>query len=150
VINIFYYNSCSTHKPTITYYKVKHVYPLKNAVFWVVTPYGSLLLPAGMSSTQPNPLSLHPSLSYPTLSLPLSHIAFLRSGFQFLVTANVVPSSPNLVTLMMETIRSSETSVLTRITRRSIPEDGTLHSHRRKNLKSYIFTHCRNLATITQ
>jgi hypothetical protein len=28
------------------------------------------------------------------------------------VTANVVPSSPNLVTLMMEALRSSETSVL--------------------------------------
>jgi hypothetical protein len=27
--------------------------------------------------------------------------------------------------------------VLTRATRRNIPEDGTLHSHRRENLKSY-------------
>jgi hypothetical protein len=31
-----------------------------------------------------------------------------------LVTANVVPGSPNLVTLMKEALRSSETSVLTR------------------------------------
>jgi hypothetical protein len=40
--------------------------------------------------------------------------------------------------LMMEAIRSSETSALTKNTRRKIPEDGFLHSHRRENLKSYI------------
>jgi hypothetical protein len=40
----------------------------------------------------------------------------LRSVCRLLVTASVVPSSPILVTLM-EALRSSETSVLTRATR---------------------------------
>jgi hypothetical protein len=48
-----------------------------------------------------------------------------------LVTANVVPISPNLVNLMLGAIVSSQMSVLTRATRRNIPEDTILHSHRR-------------------
>jgi hypothetical protein len=57
---------------------------------------------------------------------------------RLLVTAHVVPSSPVLVTLMMDALRCPETSVLTRATWCNIPEDSSLHSHRRENLKSYI------------
>jgi hypothetical protein len=61
----------------------------------------------------------------------------LRSARRLLVTASVVPSSQILV-ILMEALRSSETSVLTRAAQHNIPEDGILHNHRRENLKSYI------------
>jgi hypothetical protein len=44
-----------------------------------------------------------------------------------LVTANIVPSSPILVILMMEALSFYKTSVLTRATWHNIPEEALLH-----------------------
>jgi hypothetical protein len=52
--------------------------------------------------------------------------------------AHAGSSLEDFSTLKMEAIRSSKMSVHTRSARRHIPEDG-IHSHRRENLKSYIF-----------
>jgi hypothetical protein len=48
----------------------------------------------------------------------------LHAVLESLLTASVVPSSLIVFTLMIEAIRPSETSVLTRDTWRKIPEDG--------------------------
>jgi hypothetical protein len=55
-----------------------------------------------------------------------------------LVTAIVVRSLLILLALIMGAKLPSETSIITRTTRRIIPEDSILHSHCRDNLKTYI------------
>jgi hypothetical protein len=54
----------------------------------------------------------------------LRRVALVRTDVRRLLVTAVVPSSPILVTLMKEALRSTETSVL--------------HSYRREKLKSYI------------
>jgi hypothetical protein len=56
-----------------------------------------------------------------------SIIRVTRVGELLLVTANVIPSSLILFTLMMEVIRSSKTSIFTKATWHHIPEEWILH-----------------------
>jgi hypothetical protein len=99
---------------------------MKNAVFWDVTPCGSCKtdvseeLSASIQNTTQN-------TNYKNTEYKRQYFVFLRSVCRLLVTTNVVPSSPILVTLMMEAISSSETAVLTRATRRNITEGPILH-----------------------
>jgi hypothetical protein len=96
--------------------------------------------PATCSNLRYSPNPLLPPISSLShfLAFFLIWLMFHCSVFQLLVTANIVPSTLIRVTVMMEAISSSDTSVLTRATRRHIPEDGIIHSHCRKNLRSYI------------
>jgi hypothetical protein len=52
-------------------------------------------------------------------------------------TLHIVPTSPILISLLMEGMRSFETSVFTRATQRNILEDDILHSYLRGKLKFY-------------
>jgi hypothetical protein len=90
---------------------------IKNAVFWDITPCGSCENRRYIGTQR-----LHHQGDKNQRA-----IAFLWSICQSLVTANV-PISPIFVTLMMEALRSSETSVLTRAKWQNIPENHILHN----------------------
>jgi Mg-chelatase subunit ChlI len=69
-------------------------------------------------------------------------LVFLRSVHWLLVTASVVPSSPISCHPDEGGAKFLRNSALTRATRRNIPEDTILHSHRCENLKSYMVMVC--------
>jgi hypothetical protein len=90
---------------------------MKNAVFWDVAPCKSCV-----NRRFGRMYRLHPLLGWWFSLQPPAHDGSSLADFS---------------TLKMEVICSSATSVYTRSTRRHIPEDGILHTHRRENLKSY-------------
>jgi hypothetical protein len=55
----------------------------------------------------------------------------------------VLPPSSGFIALMMETARTSETSVDIQLrTQQYFPEDSELHNRRRENLKSHNYASC--------
>jgi hypothetical protein len=108
----------------------KHVYIMKNAVFWDVGPCSSCVNRRFGGKYRPH---LHGASSQKTAFFKVTAVKTYIVFFYGEATHRHIR-----FTLKMEAIRSSETSVLTISTRRHIPEDVILHSHRCENLKSYM------------
>jgi hypothetical protein len=107
---------------------------IRNVAFWDVTPCGSgknrrfggtyrLHHQGGKNQRARNTVSSKQQLS----RLRRNFLFYTCSLLQLLVIANVRNASI-LVTLMMEALLSSETSMIIRATRRHIAEDGILYA----------------------
>jgi hypothetical protein len=77
----------------------------------------------------------------------LRHVALVKTGVSEEISASIIRVTRfgeldtlavinNRCTLQRMFLSSSETSVPTRSTRRNVPEDAILHSHRPENFKS--------------
>jgi hypothetical protein len=97
---------------------------MKNAIFWVAMPYGSCKNRRFGGTERLHHQGDKNRRTENNVSLS-SNRRTLRKNTKC-VRRSLVPSSPSLVTLMMEALGSSETSVFTRVTRRNHPEDDIL------------------------